>query len=152
MRSWGYVDAVATTGGSDGGIDVRSSSALAQVKYYTTSPVGRPDLQRLYGARASESTNSLLFFAYEGAGGGANSRQALIYANQTGIGLYTYDAFGHVKALNHHAKLLIIGRMSLTGRISSLSVVSLPVKPLIVWLVGMSLSFALLALVLTTPL
>ena len=33
MRSWGFVDATSATGGSDGGIDVRSRQALAQVKW-----------------------------------------------------------------------------------------------------------------------
>lgn len=33
MRSFGFVDAVATTGGADGGLDVRSVRALAQVKW-----------------------------------------------------------------------------------------------------------------------
>ncbi len=46
MRRWGYEDAAAAPGGPDGGVDVRSSRALGQVKYQAVL-VGRPELQRL---------------------------------------------------------------------------------------------------------
>ncbi|MCA4995111.1 restriction endonuclease [Tsukamurella tyrosinosolvens] len=89
MRSWGYEDAVATTGGADGGIDVRSSRALAQVKW-KGGVTGRPDVQNLYGARGN-GTQRLFFFSASGY-----SDQAVAYADDVGIGLFTYDPSGAV--------------------------------------------------------
>lgn len=94
MKSWGYIDARATTGGSDGGIDVSSSRALAQVKW-RGGVAGRPDLQKLYGARGADTSKSLFFFAASGY-----SKQAVDYANQVGIGLFVYDPTGAVTAVN----------------------------------------------------
>lgn len=62
MRALGYSDAVAVPGGPDGGIDVRSSRAVAQVKW-RAGQVGRPEVQRLYGARAHEQHKEMWFFA-----------------------------------------------------------------------------------------
>jgi hypothetical protein len=50
MKAWEFPDAVALAGGSDGGINVRSKRALAQVKW-KGSVTGRPDVQNLDGAR-----------------------------------------------------------------------------------------------------
>jgi hypothetical protein len=49
LRGVGFVDAVTTSAGADGGIDVQSAEAAAQVEFYAT-PVGPPDVQRLKGA------------------------------------------------------------------------------------------------------
>ena len=65
MRSWGYLDAESPSKGADGGIDVTSSRALAQVKW-KASVAGRPDLQRLYGARGADTSRALYFFASSG--------------------------------------------------------------------------------------
>lgn len=97
MRSWGYEDAVATTGGADGGIDVRSSRALAQVKW-KGGVTGRPDVQNLYGARGN-GTQRLFFFSASGY-----SDQAVAYADDVGIGLFTYDPSGVVEAVNSVAR------------------------------------------------
>ena len=94
MRAMGYIDAVSTTGGSDGGIDVRSSRALAQVKW-RGGVVGRPDLQNLYGARGNNTDKALLFFSASGY-----SKQAIEYAVQVGIELWVYDPTGAVMKSN----------------------------------------------------
>ena len=52
MRHWGFGDARLTSSGADGGVDVRARAAVAQVKF-EASQVGRPALQRLYGARGA---------------------------------------------------------------------------------------------------
>ena len=96
MREWGFTDAVATTGGADGGIDVRSSRALAQVKW-RGGLAGRPDLQKLYGARGADTSKALLFFAASGY-----SKAALDYAKDVGMSLYIYDPVGTVTAVNDH--------------------------------------------------
>ncbi|MGY1580899.1 restriction endonuclease [Streptomyces sp. MN13] len=60
MRHWGYHDAAARPGGADGGVDVRSARALGQVKFQAHA-VGRPELQRLFGARGRHMDRQLLF-------------------------------------------------------------------------------------------
>ncbi|MDI9934695.1 restriction endonuclease [Rhodococcus sp. IEGM 1351] len=102
MKSWGYTDAVATTGGADGGIDVRSSRALAQVKW-RGGAAGRPEMQQLYGSRAADTSKALFFFAAS-----AYSDQAVQYADQVGIGLFIYDPVGAVTAVNKVAQQFVV--------------------------------------------
>lgn len=101
LKSWGYIDAVATTGGADGGIDVRSSKVLAQVKF-RGSKAGRPELQNLVGARQGEPDKTLMFFDYMGY-----SRDAVVYADAAGIGLYVYDLSGNVEPVNEAGRRLM---------------------------------------------
>lgn len=97
MKRWGFLDAVATTGGSDGGIDVRSSRALAQVKW-KSGVTGRPDVQNLVGARGN-GTQQLIFFSASGY-----SQQAINYADEMHVLLMTYDPLGEVEGVNQAAK------------------------------------------------
>lgn len=97
MRDNGCGDARPTKGGADGGIDVRSKSALAQVKY-EASQVGRPAVQRLVGARG-HGAHRLLFFT-----GTGYSRTALQYADEMGVALFTYEITGRVSPVNEHAR------------------------------------------------
>lgn len=133
MRGWGFVDAKATTGGPDGGIDVRSSQALAQVKW-RGGVAGRPDIQKLYGARGGDAEKALFFFSASGY-----SRAAVDYARENGIGLYVYDPLGHATPV--------------TGEPAQ---VALPVKPTADWsavgfwlllTLGLAVSLVLLAIV-----
>lgn len=101
MRSWGYLDAVSPEHGADGGIDVRSSKALAQVKFRGVK-AGRPEIQNLVGAASGDRTRALLFFDFKGY-----SPQAVQYANQMGIGLYVYDASGAVWSVNDAGRRLM---------------------------------------------
>ncbi|WP_064257395.1 restriction endonuclease [Rhodococcus sp. HS-D2] len=97
MRSWGFLDAVATTGGSDGGVDVRAHDALAQVKWRTNA-TGRPEVQQLVGARGS-GRQTLFFFSKSGY-----TRQAVEYADTMGVALFVIDAAGGVTPVNGHAR------------------------------------------------
>lgn len=97
MRSWGYSDAVAGAGGADGGIDVRSKRALAQVKW-KGGVTGRPDCQRLVGARGTGS-EQLFFFSANGY-----SAQAIEYADEVGMALFTYDPVGAAEPVNPAAR------------------------------------------------
>lgn len=101
MISWGYLDAASPLHGADGGIDVRSSKALAQVKFRGVK-AGRPEIQNLYGAAAGESSKALMFFDFKGY-----SPQAVEYANQMGIGLYVYDTSGAVSGVNGAGRRLM---------------------------------------------
>ncbi|MFJ4233765.1 restriction endonuclease [Cellulosimicrobium cellulans] len=94
LRGLGYDDAVRTPTGPDGGVDVRSSRALAQVKQ-TATQVGRPDVQRLVGARGREHHLDLVFYSAVGY-----SRPAIEYGEHMGVALFVYDAAGEVTAAN----------------------------------------------------
>lgn len=62
MRELGFADAQVTVGGADGGIDIHSSAASAQVKW-RGGVVGRPEVQALFRARGSDFSKLLRFFA-----------------------------------------------------------------------------------------
>jgi hypothetical protein len=99
MRHWGFADARAGLPGPDGGIDIRSSRGLAQVKF-KAQQVGRPDVQRLVGA-AGRDQAQLLFFT-----GTSYSKNAMAYAEEMGIALFVYSLDGAVTAVNRHASML----------------------------------------------
>lgn len=101
MRYWGFRDAVVTTGGADGGIDVRATDALAQVKF-EAKQVGRPALQNLVGAQGRDTGKQLLFFT-----GAGYASPAIEYANNMGIALFEYTLTGRMRAINHEAALLV---------------------------------------------
>lgn len=111
MRELGFTDAQVTVGGADGGIDVHSSTALAQVKW-RGGMVGRPELQALFGARGSDFSKLLLFFAASDY-----SQHAAEYADQSRIAIFVYDPIGTLTAKNRHAALLLDGgHFNLVGR------------------------------------
>jgi hypothetical protein len=93
MRHLGFDDARCTGAGTDGGVDVRSRDAVAQVKAQLT-PVGRPELQALYGVARSEGRQPLFFslMSYTAA--------ALTWADEVGMALFRFDHAGLVEAVN----------------------------------------------------
>lgn len=100
MRYWGYRDAFARPGGPDGGADVRATGALGQVKYQAAQ-VGRPELQRLVGARGRAIETQLLFFT-----GSDYASTAVAYANEMDIALFHFSLDGSMTALNAPAHQL----------------------------------------------
>lgn len=94
LRQFGYQDARVTESGADGGIDVRSSRIVAQVKY-TSRPVGRPVLQQLVGAADGLPCAA---FALEGY-----TQQAHEYADERGIALFSLDLPDQVAPVNGRA-------------------------------------------------
>ena len=60
MQSLGCLDAQTTPPGVDGGIDVTSRAYVAQVKFKST-PIGEPDVQRLFGAAQAQGKRALFF-------------------------------------------------------------------------------------------
>lgn len=90
MRSMGFADAVVTAPGADGGVDVIDPGAgAAQVKHYSATPVGAPDVQKIRGA--GHDTTHALFYSFSGY-----TRQALSYAEIAAIALFSYTAAGVV--------------------------------------------------------
>ncbi|WP_229890442.1 restriction endonuclease [Streptomyces mashuensis] len=104
MRHWGYTDARAQPGGADGGIDVRSRRALGQVKHQTAA-VGRPELQRLFGARGKDMGKQLLFFT-----GSSYTSTAVAYAAENDIALFVYQMDGSMDAVNSPAHRIAAAR------------------------------------------
>lgn len=102
MRDMGFPDARVTGLGADGGMDVVARRAVAQVKWMH-SKVGRPDLQRLYGARGAEHSKDMLFFA-ELISPSSYTQEAVEYGDKHGIGLFAYTSDGNLFPLNQHAK------------------------------------------------
>lgn len=100
MVRLGYLDAVRTPTGADGGIDVRALTAIAQVKR-TASRVGRPDVQRLAGARGSRGHLSLVFYSKSGY-----TREAGLSAEELHMALFVYDEAGRVASCNRWAAKL----------------------------------------------
>lgn len=100
MRYWGFVDASVTGGSADGGIDIISIGALAQVKF-EAHQVGRPTLQRLVGA-SRRSDRLLLFFS--GAGYAA---PAIEYAEEMEIALFKFDLLGRMAPANGIAQFVL---------------------------------------------
>lgn len=101
MRYWGYADARVTQGGADGGVDVTSRSALAQVKFEARQ-VGSPTLQRLVGARRNAHHKQLMFFS-----GVGYARPAIEYADAMEIALFTYDLLGAVTPVNPRGEAIV---------------------------------------------
>ncbi len=101
MRHLGFDDARCTGAGTDGGVDVRSREAVAQVKAQLT-PVGRPELQALYGVARSEGRQSLFFslMSYTAA--------ALTWADEVGMPLFRFDHAGMVEPVNASAEALLV--------------------------------------------
>lgn len=93
MRDWGFRDAHVTRRGSDGGVDVVSQDAVAQVKY-EKKPTGRPAIQRLVGA-AHGSAVDLYFFSLSGY-----TKEATAYGTRVGVALFSFAAEGTVHAVN----------------------------------------------------
>jgi tetratricopeptide (TPR) repeat protein len=120
MRYLGFPDSRLTNQGADGGVDVRSSNAVAQVKK-ELSPTGRPKLQELYGIAAHEGSQAL-FFTLAGY-----TPQALEWGTQAGIALFRLDYSGDIIPENIPARRLIQNKALLTSGFDAfLAVVNSP--------------------------
>ena len=91
LRAWGHPDAIVTKAGADAGVDVRGAHVVAQVKH-RSAPTGRPDIQRLFGARGT-GTEDLFFFSKSGY-----SPPAIVYGEAHDIGLFSHTAEGRLTA------------------------------------------------------
>ena len=102
MRYWGWGDARALPIGPDAGIDVEASGAVAQVKAHMV-PVGRPDVQNLYGVAHAKGVQAL-FFALT-----SYTRQAQEWANEHEVALFRFDLQGEPAPVNGHAQKVVEG-------------------------------------------
>lgn len=88
MQRLGYSDARRTNAGADGGVDVESARAVAQVKDQS-NPVGRHLIQQLYGVAHSRNKKAF-FFARRYA------PQAVEWARENNVKLYQFNRAGVV--------------------------------------------------------
>jgi hypothetical protein len=100
MRANGFPDAAATGEGADGGIDVISAAAVAQVKAHMNA-VRRPEVQQLYGIAASDGRQPIFFSL---AGYTADAR---VWADRVGMPLFSFDLQSQVTPTNAAAEHLV---------------------------------------------
>ena len=96
MRDIGFTDARVTPPGSDGGIDVVSTYAVAQVKAQAAL-VSRPQIQQLKGA-ATAMGRRALFYASSGFTEGA-----IQWANSADVSLFILNALGQATPIGQRS-------------------------------------------------
>lgn len=97
MVYYGFDDAKATPVGSDHGIDVTSSRAIAQVKF-KGSKTPRSDIQLLHSNTVTFGKRGL-FFSW-----GGYAKPAIEFANEVRIALFMYDMQGEPQPVNETAR------------------------------------------------
>lgn len=100
MQTLGFRDAEVTPPGADGGIDIRASGGVGQVKHYTGSPVGSPAVQQLLGARST--TGTAVFYSLSGF-----TQAAKALGEEHEVALFSYDTAGEVTPISTRANTLI---------------------------------------------
>lgn len=91
MKRNGFRDAKLTRRGADGGLDIVSKKAVAQVKHHQ-KPVSISDIQRHYGIAQSAGKQALFFST------GGYTRAAITWAHTHGVICYRIPSFSRVKA------------------------------------------------------
>lgn len=111
MRWLGHGDAHVTPAGADGGLDVVSAQAVAQVKMEGVR-TSRPTVQALYGVAQAEGKRGLFFSL------GGYTREAVDWANQPQVRLplWQFDLQGTPRAMNPPAMELVAKAHSPTER------------------------------------
>jgi hypothetical protein len=99
LRTLGFRDATRTPPGADGGIDVRGTGVVAQVKYHAQA-VGGPDVQRLRGAGYGVQT--AVFYSR-----GGYTESAVRAADETAIALFSFDESNRVAPANGAGEALV---------------------------------------------
>lgn len=101
MRQIGFADAAVTAAGTDGGVDVRSAEAVAQVKARATA-TSRPELQQLYGVARAEG-KAALFYSL-----GSYTQGAIDWAKEVGVALFVLESTGSARPVNTSAEQLVL--------------------------------------------
>ena len=98
MREFGFRDARLTAGGADEGVDVLSKKAVAQVKWKLSAAIGRPDVQRLFGAAQSAKSKPVFF------SGSGYTAAARTWAEANGVAAFTLTAHGEIVPITSAAR------------------------------------------------
>ncbi len=105
ILAWGGQGVGITQTSNDGGIDVYSDELVGQCKMLSSRKVGRPELQNLYGAAASNGgLRALVFFAWSLG----YTTHAVEYAEANRIALFLFQSSsGQFHAANSYATGLL---------------------------------------------
>lgn len=102
MRRSGYPDAALTPAGPDGGVDVRASAAVAQVKF-EGGQAGIEKVQRFVGAAGRNRANlDLLFFSASGF-----TKTAAAYAESEEVALFVMGPYGAMRPASSGANRIL---------------------------------------------
>lgn len=107
MTYWGYTHVVTTPVGVDGGVDVHSDEAVAQVKAEAV-PTGGPKVQQHHGVAVSHGKQAL-FFSLAGY-----TPAARTFAEANAMLLFSFDLQGVPDPVNPAAHMLV-QRVELMG-------------------------------------
>jgi hypothetical protein len=100
LRYWGFEDVRRCAKGPDGGIDVESSKAIAQVKAWMV-PVGRPEIQQLRGA-AFDGRKPIFFSLM------SYTAEAEAFASSAGVALFRFAGYdGQIEPVNAYAQAIL---------------------------------------------
>ena len=99
LRHYGYVDAIVTPPGPDGGVDVLSARIVAQVKM-EGKPTGAPVIQALAGIAKTKARRGAVF----SLSGFTNA--ATTFAKEAEVALFRFNFQGEPEAQNLFAKQL----------------------------------------------
>ena len=111
LKAWGHEGVEVTQKSGDYGIDVVSSSAVCQAKFFSGDKVGRPDIQNLKGAASVFPNRWAVFFAF--ASGYTN--EAIEWSSEARVVLLQFDTrSGTFIASNHWGEAFIQYAFSLT--------------------------------------
>lgn len=99
LREVGFADAEVTGQGADGGVDVRGSELVAQVKA-EMKPIGGPVIQQIFGIATAEEKLAACF-ALSGF-----TNKAVDFADRVGVALFRFNYEGEVEPANVSARAL----------------------------------------------
>lgn len=105
MRRNEFIGARLTQGGADGGIDVISEAAVAQVKA-EAKPTGRPAVQRIHGVATNQGCRALFFST------ASYTSQAVDWADEAGVALFLLMSVRTVVPVNVHSQRIVDGRVA----------------------------------------
>lgn len=114
MESLGLTNVRVTPVGADGGVDVTSDEAVAQVKMEGVS-TGRPVLQAISGIASHERKRAMVFSL------AGFTQQALEWGGQAELALFEFSLDGSIEPRSPAARALILG-LSLPSPVSTDSV------------------------------
>lgn len=100
MSRLGFEAVDVTPAGADGGVDVSASGARAQVKFYSSGPIGAPAVQQLVGATAPGHVS--LFYSLSGY-----TRAAMALATEKDVALFVFSVSGDVSPVSSRAFQLV---------------------------------------------
>lgn len=102
LVGWGFKSVGRTSGGADGGVDVRAVGLVCQVKAQMSGATGRPIAQQIAGIAAAESSAAALFSL------APFTAEAEEWSEEAGVALFTLRGDGECRPANPSAQALVL--------------------------------------------